>query len=85
MSITASRAPIWMSLCVRYTPYAPIWYSPTSKVTRVRSDGFSKISATAVGRSKRNNSRPPCVARFIACASARTVSADSRVRSVIDR
>ena len=43
---TDSREPMPISLRERYTPRPPSWMIPTSKVTRVRSDGFSKMRAS---------------------------------------
>jgi len=45
MSGTDSRLPGPMSWAERYTAAPPSWTMATSKVTRVRSDGFSKMSA----------------------------------------
>src|SRR5512137_1623183 len=46
-SYTDSRLPRLISAGDRYNEKPPSWWMPTSKVTRVRSDGFSKSIASA--------------------------------------
>src|SRR3990172_5149693 len=58
MSGTDSRTPRPISWAVRYTAAPPSWTMPTSKVTRVRSEGFSKIRAISPAvRTRRPASR----------------------------
>ena len=83
-SATASRVPRPISWPERYTARPPSWTIPTSKVTRVRSEGFSKISATV--RPASGVPRRPTFHRCLrSAASANIWSAVSRVRSADPR
>src|SRR5262245_43500258 len=81
---TDSRVPSPISRPTRWTARPPSWMMPTSKVTRVRSEAFSKISAKVLPAS--SDSRRSALRRcFRSAARANNSSAASRVRSAADR
>src|SRR5262245_43089876 len=81
---TDSRVPSPISRPTRWTARPPSWMMPTSKVTRVRSEALSKISAKVLPAS--GDSRRPAFRRcFRSAARANSSSAASRVKSAADR
>ena len=63
-----SPRPICMSCADIISGVPPSWLIPTSKDTRVRVDGFSKIIATDFPASGFGPSRPAFSADFISAA-----------------
>ena len=81
---TDSRLPIPISCAARYTAAPPSWIIATSKVTRVRSDGFSKMSAIVRPGSGVERSRA-LVRALSSDMSAKRRGRSSRARSRIER
>src|SRR5574341_35941 len=80
---TLSRTPSWMSAGARFTAPPPSWRIPTSKVTRVRSDGFSKIMASVLPANTGVASPARCRSVRAAARSSTSVSS-AALKSSID-